>query len=115
MLLQPGTTTTDAGPMDAYRVAAAESEQSTSKSSAASPRSSRMVTPAASTVANPDAPWRYLLGDGVVIRPLPVEFPRGETYLAWRVDRDRADDLAPILRVARERSPNHSTADARRQ
>ncbi|MGW1785074.1 LysR family transcriptional regulator [Streptomyces sp. NPDC002143] len=54
------------------------------------------------TVANPNAPWhRYLLGDGVVIRPLPDSYPVGSTYLAWRVDRNRDDDLGPIIDRAR--------------
>jgi DNA-binding transcriptional LysR family regulator len=54
------------------------------------------------TMVNPSAPWhRYLAGDGVIIRPLPAVFPKGTTYLAWRVDRDAPDDLGPVLGAAR--------------
>jgi DNA-binding transcriptional LysR family regulator len=54
------------------------------------------------TMVNPNAPWhRYLAGDGVIIRPLPAAFPKGTTYLAWRVDRDAPDDLGPVLSAAR--------------
>ena len=53
-------------------------------------------------MVNPSAPWhRYLAGDGVIIRPLPATFPKGTTYLAWRVDRDVPDDLGPVLHAAR--------------
>ena len=56
------------------------------------------------TMVNPLAPWhRYLAGEGVIIRPLPSTFPKGTTYLAWRVDRDAPDDLGPVLSVARTR------------
>lgn len=56
------------------------------------------------TMVNPGAPWhRHLAADGVVIRPLPATFPKGTTYLAWRVDRDTPDDLGPLLTAARAR------------
>ncbi|GAA1953511.1 LysR family transcriptional regulator [Microbacterium deminutum] len=56
------------------------------------------------TLANPTAPWhKYLAGDGVIVRPLALKSDSAITYLCWRVDRDRPDDLAPILQVARER------------
>jgi DNA-binding transcriptional LysR family regulator len=56
------------------------------------------------TVVNPGSPWhRHLAGDGVVIRPLAVDFPKGTTYLAWRVDRDTPDDLGPVLSAARSK------------
>jgi DNA-binding transcriptional LysR family regulator len=56
------------------------------------------------TMVNPSAPWhRYLAGDGVIIRPLPAAFPKGTTYLAWRIDRDAPDDLGPVLQAARSR------------
>lgn len=56
------------------------------------------------TMVNPHAPWhRLLAGDGVIIRPVSANFPKGTTYLAWRVDRDVPDDLGPILSAARTR------------
>jgi DNA-binding transcriptional LysR family regulator len=56
------------------------------------------------TLANPTAPWhKYLAGDGVVIRPFAKPTTAGTTYLAWRIERDRPDDLGPIIQAARER------------
>ncbi|GAA4667781.1 LysR family transcriptional regulator [Frondihabitans cladoniiphilus] len=56
------------------------------------------------TVANPSAPWhRYLAAEGVVIRPLALDSVRAVTYLCWRTDRDSAQDLGPILSIARDR------------
>jgi DNA-binding transcriptional LysR family regulator len=56
------------------------------------------------TQSDPCAPWhKYLAGEGVVIRPLPTRMGRGVTYLTWRVDRDNAQDLGPVLDVARAR------------
>jgi DNA-binding transcriptional LysR family regulator len=55
------------------------------------------------TQANPCAPWhKYLAGDGVIIRPLAVN-SRAVTHLTWRLDRDHAQDLGPVLEVARAR------------
>ncbi|WMN01750.1 LysR substrate-binding domain-containing protein [Rhodococcus erythropolis] len=59
------------------------------------------------TIANPEAPWhRYVVGDGVVIRPMPASFPRAVTYLCWRSDRERDDDLGPIISLLRDRFPH---------
>lgn len=59
------------------------------------------------TLENPNAPWhKYLAGDGVIIRPLADKSTSGTTYLAWRTDRDQADDLGPIIRAARQRFPH---------
>jgi DNA-binding transcriptional LysR family regulator len=56
------------------------------------------------TLANPSAPWHhYLLGDGVVIRPLETRYEHPTTYLCWRTDRDNDDDLGAILKLARQR------------
>jgi DNA-binding transcriptional LysR family regulator len=56
------------------------------------------------TLANPSAPWhRYLLTDGVIIRPLQAEYEHPTTYLCWRADRDNESDLGPIIERARER------------
>ncbi|NQX28095.1 LysR family transcriptional regulator [Microbacteriaceae bacterium VKM Ac-2854] len=56
------------------------------------------------TLANPSAPWhRYLVRDGVIVRPLRAAWERATTYLCWRADRDREDDLGPILRLAADR------------
>jgi DNA-binding transcriptional LysR family regulator len=56
------------------------------------------------TVVDAGSPWhRHLAAEGVVIRPLPATFPKGTTYLAWRVDRDTPDDLGPLLSAARSR------------
>jgi DNA-binding transcriptional LysR family regulator len=56
------------------------------------------------TLANPTAPWhRYLAGAGVIVRPLIMDTLHAVTYLCWRTDRDRPDDLGPILAVARTR------------
>ena len=102
LLLQPGTGAPAAGPMDEYRLAAMDVEQIDFEIVGGIAAIIADGDSCCFTLANPDAPWhKYLLGDGVVIRPLPEEFPRGETYLAWRVDRDRVDDLAPILDAAR--------------
>lgn len=58
------------------------------------------------TLANPSAPWhRYLAGEGVVVKPLVMDTLHAVTYLCWRSDRDRADDLGPILTAARARFP----------
>jgi DNA-binding transcriptional LysR family regulator len=58
------------------------------------------------TLANPSAPWhRYLAGDDVIVRPLALETLRAVTYLCWRSDRDRPDDLGPILTAARTLFP----------
>ncbi|WP_178945678.1 LysR family transcriptional regulator [Kocuria sp. TGY1127_2] len=57
------------------------------------------------TIANEDAPWhRHVIGDGVVIRPMPPEL-QATTYLCWRADRDNDDDLGAILRLLHERFP----------
>ena len=56
------------------------------------------------TLANPSAPWhRYLAGDGVIVKPIALDTLHAVTYLCWRSDRDRPDDLGPILTVARSR------------
>jgi DNA-binding transcriptional LysR family regulator len=56
------------------------------------------------TIVNPQAPWhRYLAGDGVIIKPMSAALPSGTTYIAWRVDRDTADDLGPVLTALRSR------------
>ncbi len=58
------------------------------------------------TLANHSAPWhRYLAGDGVVVRPLVLDTLHAVTYLCWRSDRDRPDDLGPMLAAARTRFP----------
>lgn len=58
------------------------------------------------TLENPTAPWhKYLMGDGVIIRPLADKSTTGTTYLAWRTDRDHPDDLGPIIQSARKRFP----------
>jgi DNA-binding transcriptional LysR family regulator len=56
------------------------------------------------TIANPSAPWhKYLLADGVVIRPLQAHYEHPITYLCWRVDRNNDGDLGPIIELARAR------------
>lgn len=56
------------------------------------------------TLANPSAPWhKYLLADGVIIRPLQATYQHPTTYLCWRSDRNVDDDLGPIVTLARER------------
>jgi DNA-binding transcriptional LysR family regulator len=58
------------------------------------------------TLANPSAPWhRYLAGDGVIVKPLSLDARHAVTYLCWRSDRDRPDDLGPIMTAARTRLP----------
>lgn len=56
------------------------------------------------TLANPSAPWhKYLAGERVIVRPLSWDSEPAITYLCWRVDRDRPDDLGPVLVAATER------------
>lgn len=56
------------------------------------------------TIANPTAPWhKYLVGDGVVIRPLQSNYEHSTTYLCWRVDRNTREDLGPLIELARNR------------
>jgi DNA-binding transcriptional LysR family regulator len=56
------------------------------------------------TLANPTAPWhKYLIDDGVIIRPLQSSYEHATTYLCWRVDRCNEDDLGEIIANARER------------
>jgi DNA-binding transcriptional LysR family regulator len=56
------------------------------------------------TLANPTAPWhKYLIDDGVIIRPLQSSYGHSTTYLCWRVDRCDETDLGGIIERARER------------
>jgi LysR family transcriptional regulator, benzoate and cis,cis-muconate-responsive activator of ben and cat genes len=60
---------------------------------------------AAIAAANPDSPGtKSIVGDGVIIRPLPARFYYA-TYLAWLHVRDRPDDLGPSISAARAAFP----------
>lgn len=49
-------------------------------------------------IATDDSPWRRsIVGDGVIVRPLPRDFPRVTTSAAWLAARDEDGDLGPVV------------------
>lgn len=56
--------------------------------------------------ADPTSPWhQVVLGDGVVLRPLPAAFPKPLTAAVWRSSRATPDDLGPYIDALREAFP----------
>jgi DNA-binding transcriptional LysR family regulator len=67
--------------------------------------------------AGRDTPWRDVVGGaGVIIRPLPPDFPLILTSACWRQSRDRLDDLSPYIDALRREfpvAPRHSNSRLR--
>ncbi|MCU1690526.1 MAG: LysR family transcriptional regulator [Jatrophihabitantaceae bacterium] len=58
------------------------------------------------TMSSDDSPWRRaIVGAGVIVRPLPRDFPRVLTSAAWLAVRDSQGDLGAIVAAVKAAYP----------